>query len=77
MVTQDADEVLGVDQWQKLGFDEHALVADPLFEDPVNMDFRLKSDSPALKVGFVSIDASKIGPRVKRCPNCRDEPSCS
>ena len=64
MVTQDADEVLDLDGWRRIGFDEHSVVADPLFEDPANMDFRLKPDSPALKLGFVPIDVDRIGPRV-------------
>ena len=35
----------------------------PMFVDPANGDFRLKSDSPALKLGFIPIDVSKIGLR--------------
>jgi len=34
-----------------------------LFVDPENGDFRLKPDSPALKLGIVPIDLSKIGLR--------------
>ena len=33
------------------------------FVDPANGDFRLRPDSPALKLGFVPIDLSKIGLR--------------
>ena len=36
-----------------------------LFVDPENGDFRLKPDSPALKLGIVPIDLSKIGLRKK------------
>ena len=43
------------------GIDAHSLAVDPLFVDPENGDFRLKSDSPALKLGFVPFDFSKAG----------------
>ncbi len=48
-------------QWQEKGQDKHSLVADPKFVDPDKFDFRLQPDSPALKLGFKPIDASKIG----------------
>ena len=53
------------DDWRAMGFDAHSVVADPLFVDPKNDDFRLKPDSPALKLGFHPIDQSKIGPRER------------
>lgn len=51
------------DQWRELGMDKSSLVADPLFVDPDNGDFRLQSDSPALLLGFVPPDFSCVGPR--------------
>ena len=48
-------------QWQEAGFDQHSLVADPLFVDPGNDDYRLKPDSPALELGFEPIPIDKIG----------------
>ena len=39
------------------------VVADPLFVDAKNGDFRLKPDSPALKLGFKEWEASLAGPR--------------
>jgi hypothetical protein len=38
-----------------------SLIQDPLFLDPINKDFRLAPNSPALDVGFVEIDQSNIG----------------
>lgn len=52
-----------LDEAQKDGIDMHSLATDPLFVDPENDDFRLKPESPALKLGFVPIDLSKVGLR--------------
>ena len=47
--------------WQTKGNDVGSIVADPLFVDAANDDFRLKPDSPALKLGFKPIDLSETG----------------
>jgi len=52
-----------LEYWQGLGFDQHSVVADPLFEDAPNGDYRLKKDSPAWKLGFQPIPLEEIGPR--------------
>lgn len=49
------------EEWQALGRDVNSLVADPLFVDAPNYDFRLKENSPAFKLGFQSFDVSDIG----------------
>lgn len=46
---------------QAEGIDTHSLALDPLFVNPENGDFRFKPDSPALKLGFVPFDMSKVG----------------
>ncbi len=48
--------------WQTDGADRHSVVADPMFLDPKNGDFRLKQESPAFKLGFQKIPFDKIGP---------------
>ncbi|MBQ4079779.1 MAG: hypothetical protein II596_03770, partial [Thermoguttaceae bacterium] len=51
-------------EWQKnKQKDLNSVVADPGFVDVQNHNFALKPDSPALKLGFEPIDASKIGPQ--------------
>ncbi|MGJ8634111.1 MAG: right-handed parallel beta-helix repeat-containing protein [Luteolibacter sp.] len=45
------------------GIDANSLAVDPLFVDPENGDFRLRPESPALKLGFKPIDLSKVGLR--------------
>ena len=53
---------LTLNQWQeKRGQDKHSIVADPLLVDPGKDDFRLKPDSPALKLGFKPFDVSQAG----------------
>jgi len=48
--------------WQARGMDKHSLIADPMFVDPEKDDYRLKAESPALKLGFQPIPVEKIGP---------------
>jgi len=53
---------LSLDQWRlQKGRDQHSILADPGFVDVKNLDFRLKLDSPALKIGFTPFDYSKAG----------------
>jgi len=47
--------------WQKLGRDQHSIIADPGFVDPANFDFRLRENSPALQIGFEPFDTSTAG----------------
>lgn len=49
-------------EWKKLGFEQHSLVAEPLFEDGSQDDYRLKPESPAFTLGFKPIPMDQIGP---------------
>ena len=48
--------------WQALGFDGKSVVGDPLFVGRDKDDYRLRPESPALKLGFQPIPIEKIGP---------------
>ena len=48
--------------WRTAGFDAHSVVADPLFVDPDQGDYRLRPESPAFKLGFKAIPVEQIGP---------------
>jgi hypothetical protein len=64
---------LDFEAWQKHSGDVAGMVADPLFVDPKNGDFRLKPDSPALKQGFIPFDCP--GPLEGRVPAPRSSKS--
>ena len=52
------------EQWRAIldnQYDQHSVVADPLFVDAPNHNYHLKPDSPALALGFKDIDTSRIG----------------
>ena len=49
------------ENWRKLGYDANSVIADPLFVDAENGDYRLQPDSPALKMGFKQIPVERIG----------------
>ena len=47
--------------WQDEGWDRNSIIADPLFIDPANDDYRFKPESPAFKLGFKPIPVERIG----------------
>jgi parallel beta-helix repeat protein len=55
-----------LEKWRARGHDVNSIIADPLFVAPEKYDFRLKTNSPALKLGFKPIDLSKVGVRSKK-----------
>ncbi len=53
------------EEWQALGADRHSKIADPKFVAPLEDDFTLPSDSPALDLGFEPLKLSDVGPRER------------
>lgn len=50
---------LSWDEWREKGMDKNSIIADPMFVAPEKDDFRLKPDSPAIKMGFIPFELSK------------------
>jgi len=46
--------------------DRHSVIADPLFRDAADDDYRLRAQSPAFGLGFEPIPVERIG--------CYDDP---
>ncbi len=50
-----------LEEWRKLGFDRNSVFADPLFVDPAGNDFRVRPESPALRLGFQNFEMGRWG----------------
>jgi hypothetical protein len=60
--TKTVGEFTDLAAWQKAtNHDAGSFVADPMFVDPKNGDFRFKDDTAAKKIGFVPFDFTKAG----------------
>lgn len=62
-----------LDEWRELGFDKDSIFADPLFIDPKNNDYRVRPESPALKLGFRNFDMDTFGLTKDFQQHLRDE----
>ena len=60
MITGYKDDMT-IEQWQRLRFDQHSIVADPMFVDPDTGDYRVKPGSPALLLGFQNFQMDNFG----------------
>ena len=54
-------ELMSFSEWQAQGFDVDSLFADPLFIKPAKGDYRVKPNSPALKLGFKNFPMDNFG----------------
>ncbi len=54
------------EQWQDEGYDLNAVIADPLFVNPQDGDYRLSENSPALKLGFKNFPMDEFGHEMTR-----------
>jgi hypothetical protein len=53
-----------LENWRTLcdsKYDQRTIIADPLFVDEANDDYRLLPDSPAYDIGFKDIDQDRVG----------------
>ena len=50
-------------EWQATGHDQHSAFSDPLFIDPDQDHFQLRTNSLALKLGFTEFNHTDIGPK--------------
>ena len=57
---------ISFDEWMKIrGNDRHSVIADPMFKNVENLDFRLDEHSPVFNLGFENFDVSNVGPRSR------------
>jgi len=54
-------EVMSLAEWQAQGLDVYSVFADPLFIDPAKGDYRVRPNSPALKLGFKNFAMDNFG----------------
>ncbi len=52
---------LTLEEWRAMGYDKHSVFADPLFMAPEDGDYRVRSGSPALALGFENFAMDKFG----------------
>jgi len=56
---------LTLEQWQAKGKDKNSVFADPMFVDPAKGDYRVKDNSPAVRLGFRNFPMDKFGTQKK------------
>jgi hypothetical protein len=61
----DFGQGLSFEEWQKIGKDEDSIIADPRFVSAENMNFELRENSPAFKLGFKPFRMDDIGRQTK------------
>ena len=54
------------ESWQQEGYDLNSVVADPGFVDPINGNYQVNEESPALKLGFKNFPIDKFGHQMTR-----------
>lgn len=59
-------ENVNLEAWQKRGYDLNAAVGNPNFVDPLNGNYQVKEDSPALKLGFKNFPMDEFGHQMTR-----------
>ena len=62
---------LSLAEWQEAGLDRHSVFAEPMFVDPSHDDYRVRPESPALKLGFENFPMDGFG-ITDEFPSCWD-----
>jgi hypothetical protein len=57
---------VGLAEWKKAGYDTHSLESNPMFLDPIKMDYRVSPDSPAMQLGFKNFGMDNFGHTMTR-----------
>lgn len=52
---------LTLEQWRAEAKDRNSVFADPMFVDPAGGDYRVKDDSPAIRLGFKNFPMDRFG----------------
>lgn len=54
-------DVMSLAEWRAQGLDVYSVFAEPLFIDPARGDYRVRQNSPALKLGFKNFPMDNFG----------------
>ncbi|WP_405562440.1 chitobiase/beta-hexosaminidase C-terminal domain-containing protein [Polaribacter sp. Asnod6-C07] len=55
-----------IEVWNKEGYDLNSVSANPNFVDPINGNYQVKENSPALKTGFINFPMDQFGHKMTR-----------
>ena len=64
--SKNQDGVNSWTQWRKLGYGQGSVLGNPKFIDPLNGDYRVNTDSAALKLGFKNFPMDRFGHEMTR-----------
>lgn len=53
-------------QWKADGYDQNSKIAEPMFVDPENGDYRVAENSPAVQLGFKNFPMDEFGHQMTR-----------
>lgn len=55
-----------MEEWNRKGYDLSSIVANPNFVDPINGNYQVQENSPALKLGFKNFPMDEFGHQMTR-----------
>jgi hypothetical protein len=57
---------VNMEEWNKKGYDLNSISGNPNFIDPINGNYQVKENSPALKLGFKNFPMDQFGHQMTR-----------